>query len=164
MVKMYMHISMKERARGAKTSRAEAVRLPCACANLRRAGRMVTQLYDSVFRPSGLRATQFTLLQALNHAPRISQSKLAELLGIDSTTLTRTLAFLQRKKWLRSERGNDRRELEISLSPAGQREYKRVFPYWQRAQRRLRHALGEAHWNQVMDAAILAAGAAPKPD
>jgi DNA-binding MarR family transcriptional regulator len=144
--------------------RAEAVRLPCACANLRRAARVVTQLYDSVLRPSGLRVTQFTLLQALNRAPGLAQNQLAELLGIDSTTLTRTLAFLHRKGWIRSERGNDRRKLQIFLSPAGQREYKRVFPYWQWAQRRLRQALGEANWNQVVNAAVLTAGVAPKAD
>ena len=69
-----------------------AVRLPCACANLRRADRVVTRYYDAVLRPSGLHVTQFTLLQALNHASEISQKQLAELLEIDSTTLTRTLA------------------------------------------------------------------------
>jgi DNA-binding MarR family transcriptional regulator len=53
---------------------------------------VVTQFYDAVLRPSGLRVTQFTLLQALHHAPEISQKQLAELLAIDSTTLTRTLA------------------------------------------------------------------------
>lgn len=125
---------------------------------------MVTQLYDSVLRPSGLRVTQFTLLQALNHAPGISQKQLAELLEIDSTTLTRTLALLRRNGWLRSETGTDRRKLRLFLTPAGQREYKRVLPYWQSAQRRLRQALGEANWNQVMNAAVRTAGVTPKPD
>lgn len=125
---------------------------------------MVTQFYDSVLRPSGLRVTQFTLLQALNHAPGISQKQLAELLEIDSTTLTRTLALLRRKGWLRSETGTDRRKLRLFLTPAGQRKYKRVLPYWQSAQRRLRQALGEANWNQVMNAAVRTAGVTPKPD
>jgi len=125
---------------------------------------VVTQLYDSVLRPSGLRVTQFTLLQVLNHAPGISQKQLAELLEIDSTTLTRTLALLRRKGWLRSETGTDRRELRLFLTPAGRREYKRVLPYWQSAQRRLRQALGEANWNQVMNAAVRTAGVTPKPD
>src|SRR5271170_4229399 len=89
------------------------VRLPCACANLRRASRAVTQFYDAVLRPSGLRVTQFTLLQALSEAPEISQRQLAELIGIDSTTLTRTLAPLRRKGWLRFQAGTDRRELRL---------------------------------------------------
>src|SRR5580704_11872978 len=123
--------------------------LPCACANLRRADRVVTQFYDAALRPSGLRITQFTLLQALSIAPGISQKQLAELLEIDSTTLTRTLAHLRRKRWLRSEAGADRREIRLFLTPAGQREYARVLPYWQSAQKRMRQAWGEANWQAV---------------
>ena len=141
-----------------------AVRLPCACANLRKAARVVTQFYDSVLRPSGLRATQFTLLQALTLAPDISQKELAQLLEIDSTTLTRTLALLRRKGWLRSETETDRRKLRLFLTPAGQREYKRVLPYWKSAQRRLRQALGEASWNQAMNTTVRIAGVTPNVD
>lgn len=123
---------------------------------------MATHLYDSALRPSGVRLAQFTLLQALNHARGISQKGLAELLGIDSTTLTRTLAFLRRRGWIRSETGADRRELRLFLTRGGQREYERVLPYWRSAQRRLQQALGKANWNQVVNAAVRAAEATPK--
>jgi DNA-binding MarR family transcriptional regulator len=138
------------------------VTLPCACANLRRAARVVTQLYDDALRPSGIRTTQFTLLQALVLMTRTSQKQLAELLGIDSTTLTRTLAHLRRKGWLRAERGTDRRELGLSLTEAGQREYQRVLPYWQAAQKRLRRALGKTYWNRLVDAAVRSAAVTPR--
>ncbi|MEW6300271.1 MAG: hypothetical protein AB1671_21465 [Thermodesulfobacteriota bacterium] len=36
----------------------------CACFNLRKAARAVTQLYEEVLRPTGLRVTQFALLSA----------------------------------------------------------------------------------------------------
>ena len=148
-----MHSAMPDRSR-AQT----AVRLPCTCANLRRADRVVTRYYDAVLRPSGLHATQFTLLQALNLASGISQKQLAELLEIDSTTLTRTLAPLRRKGWLRASAGADRRELRLSLTAAGKREYKRVLPYWQSAQTGLEQALGKNNWNHLIDAAVRAAG------
>src|SRR5277367_4138340 len=108
--------------------RQTVIRLPCACANLRRAARVVTRYYDSILRPSGLHVSQFTLLQALNEASELSQKQLAELLEIDSTTLTRTLAPLRKKGWLRSEAGADKRELRLSLTAAGMREYKRALP------------------------------------
>src|SRR5258706_7428011 len=130
---MYIQVSMKAAPRSVRTPQDTAALLPCACANLRRAARVVTQFYDGVLRPSGLRATQFTLLQALNLAPGISQKQLAELLEIDSTTLTRTLALLRRKGWLRSKAGIDRRELRLSLTAAGKREYQPALPYWQTA-------------------------------
>jgi DNA-binding MarR family transcriptional regulator len=134
--------------------------LPCACANLRRADRAVSQFYDAALRPSGLRITQFTLLQALTLAPRISQKQLAQLLEIDSTTLTRTLAPLRQKGWLRSAAGTDRRELRLSLTPAGRREYQRAMPYWQTAQKGLRRALGKNGWNQLIETAVRTAQAA----
>jgi len=160
---LYMHTFMKTTG-NAEAARGAAVRLPCACASLRRAARIVTQFYDDALRPTGLRTTQFTLLQALRLAPGISQKELAGLLGIDSTTLSRTLVLLRRRSWLRVQSGTDRREVRLALTPAGEREYKRVLPRWQSAQTRLRRGLGEANWNRVMSAAARAAGVTPKFD
>lgn len=119
---------------------------------------MVTKYYDAVLRPSGLHVSQFTLLQALTIAPEISQKQMAELLEIDSTTLTRTLAPLRRKGWLHSESGADRREVRHSLTAAGKREYKRALPYWHRAQKGLEQALGKETWTRLIDVGVRAAG------
>jgi DNA-binding MarR family transcriptional regulator len=140
------------------TGAKEVVRLPCECANLRRASRAVTNYYDAMLRPSGLHVSQFTLLQGLSIAPEISQKQLAELLEIDSSTLTRTLAPLRRKGWLRFQTGADRRELRLSLTAAGVREYKRALPYWECAQKGLEQALGKKNWTRLIDAAVRAAG------
>ncbi len=158
---MYIQISMNSQPHNAKNLGLKGFPLPCACASLRKAARVVTQFYDCMLRPSGMRPTQFTLLQALNTAPGISQKELAELLGIDSTTLTRTLSLIRRSQWLRSERGDDRRELRLYLTTAGHREYLRVLPYWRSAQTGLRRALGERNWREVMSAAVRTAGIAP---
>lgn len=128
------------------------VRLPCACATLRRTARLVTQLYEEALRPTGVGGPQFTLLQALKLAPGVSQKQLGEILGIDSTTLTRTLAPLRKRGWLRAESGTDRRALRLGLTKAGEKEYERVLPYWQSAQKRLKQALGDSNWNRMMDA------------
>jgi DNA-binding MarR family transcriptional regulator len=139
------------------------VQLPCACANLRRADRAVSQFYDAALRPSGLRITQFTLLQALTLASGVSQKQLGELLQIDSTTLTRTLAPLRKKGWLRSAAGTDRRELRLALTAAGKREYERALPDWRKAQAGLRKALGKQNWDHLIDTAVRTAGAMLKP-
>ncbi len=70
------------------------------CASLRRASRSLTQLYDEALRPLGLRATQFTILQALSLAGEVSQGELAQILAMDSTTLTRTLRIMGREGWI----------------------------------------------------------------
>ena len=74
--------------------------LPCMCASFRRASRALTQLYDEALRPVGLRATQFTILQTLSLAGEVSQGGLAQILAMDSTTLTRTLRIMGREGWI----------------------------------------------------------------
>jgi DNA-binding MarR family transcriptional regulator len=130
------------------------IALPCACANLRRAARIITQLYDQELRPTGLRTTQFTLLQALTQAGNIAQGTLGDMLGLDSTTLTRTLVLLRRRGWIQASRGEDRRQIRLALTAKGAQEYRRAYPFWKTAQRKLRAKLGEAKRKQIMDATI----------
>ncbi len=80
------------------------------CGNFRRTSRALTQFYEEELRPLGLRATQFTILQALSLAGEVSQGQLGEMLAMDSTSLTRTLAIMSRKGWITEHRGEDRRE------------------------------------------------------
>jgi DNA-binding MarR family transcriptional regulator len=123
--------------------------LPCVCASFRRASRALTQHYDAALRPLGLRATQFTLLQALSLAGEVSQGTLGEILAIDSTTLTRTLAIMGHRGWIASRSGKDRRERWLSLSEIGKAEFKRAIPHWEKAQRGLRARFGNKQWNKL---------------
>ena len=63
----------------------------CACLNVRKAARAVTQLYDEVLQPTGLRSTQFNLLVAVALAGEAPVTRLAEALVMDRTTLARNL-------------------------------------------------------------------------
>jgi DNA-binding MarR family transcriptional regulator len=116
--------------------------LPCMCASLRRASRVLNQHYEDALRPTGLRATQFTVLQALNIAGEVTQGKLGQILAMDSTTLTRTLTIMGRRGWIAKQRGEDRREWRMRLSNAGETQFKQALPYWERAQTRVRQQLG----------------------
>jgi DNA-binding MarR family transcriptional regulator len=127
------------------------VPLPCMCASFRRAARVLTQHYDAAMRPLGLRGTQFTLLQALSLAGEVSQGMLGEILAIDSTTLTRTLAIIGRRGWIVSRSGKDRRERWLSLSEAGRAEFRRARPHWEKVQRELRARLGNKRWNELFN-------------
>jgi DNA-binding MarR family transcriptional regulator len=125
--------------------------LSCMCASFRRASRVLTQHYDTALRPLGLRATQFTLLQALSLAGEISQGALGEVLAIDSTTLTRTLAIMARRGWIVSRSGEDRRERWFSLSEAGRAQFRRALSHWEKAQQDLRTRLGNKQWNKLLN-------------
>ncbi|HYN15978.1 MAG TPA: MarR family transcriptional regulator [Terriglobales bacterium] len=136
--------------------------LPCLCANFRRAARALTQLYDDALRPAGLRATQFTVLQALELAGEVSQGELGRLLVMDSTTLTRTLRLLSSHGWIEARPGEDRRERRLRLAAAGRRQLARALPRWERVQARLRSRTGERRWRELMSASVEVCGRVQK--
>ena len=124
--------------------------LPCMCASFRRASRALTQLYDDALRHLGLRATQFTILQALSLAGEVSQGDLARILAMDSTTLTRTLQIMGREGWIAERRGEDRRERLLRLAKAGRYQFNRALPSWEKAQAQLGRQLGDKRWRALM--------------
>ena len=132
-------------------SKPSTIPLSCMCASFRRASRVLTQHYEAALRPLGPRATQFTLLQALSLAGEVSQGTLGEILAIDSTTLTRTLAIMERQGWIASRPGEDRRERLLSLSKAGRTEYNRTLPHWEKVQQKLRAQFGNKRWNELLN-------------
>ena len=55
----------------------------CTCATLRKAARVVTQAYDAALQPTGLKATQFTLLATLQIPGDAPMTRLADALVMD---------------------------------------------------------------------------------
>jgi DNA-binding MarR family transcriptional regulator len=124
--------------------------LPCMCGSFRRTSRALTQLYETALRPFGLHATQLTILQVLSRTGELSQGQLGEMLAMDSTSLTRTLAIMHRQGWLAERRGKDRRERRLNLSSAGNAKLRRAQPVWDKVQSRLRRKLGQQTWNNLL--------------
>jgi DNA-binding MarR family transcriptional regulator len=120
------------------------------CAGFRRTTRALTQHYETALRPLGLRATQFTILQVLSLAGEVSQGQLGDMLAMDSTSLTRTLAIMVREGWIAERRGKDQRERWLGLSSGGETKLKRALPVWEKVQSRLRRQLGDQTWNNLL--------------
>ncbi len=114
----------------------------CAHANLRQATRVVSQIYDAALKPCGLKATQFTLLAVLAKQGELPLTKLAEILVLDRTTLTRNLQPLARKGWLTIDREEDERVRLISLTEEGHDLVEEATPLWQRAQENIVNRIG----------------------
>jgi DNA-binding MarR family transcriptional regulator len=108
--------------------------LPCTCANLRRAARVVTRLYNGELQRDGVEITQFTLLMALDQTGEIRQGEVGKLLALDSTSLTRMLKLLKKRGWVQAKEGEDRRLRIFSLTPAGRTKFQQALPHWKRAQ------------------------------
>jgi len=126
---------------------AEALfKLSCPCQDLRRLSRVVSRLYDQELRKSGLEITQFGLLTALSQLGEANQKRLSAGFAMDSTTLTRTLALLRKRGWIRVRRGTDRRERLFGITEAGKRQLAAAQSYYRAAEQRLRKELSEAEW------------------
>ena len=88
------------------------------------------------------------------------QGDLGQLLAIDSATLTRTLAPLARRGWIRAERGADRRQIRWEVTATGLRRLVAATHAWKRAQARLRARLSSDRWSRLTgDLAAVAAAA-----
>lgn len=115
----------------------------CLAFNLRRADRLITQLYDDALRPTGIRATQYALLVGLRAMEPATMSTVSEQLGMDRTTLTRNLKVLENAGLAASEPGEDQRERRIVLTSHGHRALQAAYPLWKTAQNRVAKRLGQ---------------------
>lgn len=94
----------------------------------------MTQLYDRHLAPTGLRATQYSVLRALAHNQPITMQGLADRMVMDRTTLSRALNPLQRDGLVEVEPGRDARTRQLTLTTAGHALLDEVEPVWNRAQ------------------------------
>ena len=133
---------------------AMSTRLPCYCATMRQATRVISQKYEAALRGTQLTITQYTLLTALTEMPRPRVSDLAEVLAMDQTTLSRTLKVMERDGLISPVPGEDQRESRWTLAARGRARMRRALPRWQDAQRAVEQALGSAETESLASAAF----------
>ncbi len=136
----------------AKSAHSAAGRITwqCACFNTRKAARAVTRFYDDMLAPSGLKATQLTMLGAISISGPTRMSELADMLALDKTTLTRNLTLLEAGGLIAIAAGADRRVRVVALTRAGADAVDRALPRWREAQRRIVEHLGEVRWRRLV--------------
>jgi DNA-binding MarR family transcriptional regulator len=133
----------------------------CVCFNLRKAARAVTQVYDDILRPTGLRATQHSLLYVIQLSGTVSVSTLAERAVMDRTTLARNLDLLEREGLVRIQAGaEDARVREVSLTPAAKKKLAAALPYWEKAQAQVTGKLGTGRSGQLLSDLVATVAAA----
>ena len=124
--------------------------LDCVCFNLRKATRSITHIYDAALRGSGLRATQFTVLNVIQRLGSAGVTRIAEVAVVDRTTLTRGLAVLERGGLVRTLASNDARERVYALTPPGTRALAKAHRHWTAAQDRVVELLGAARVQRLL--------------
>ena len=138
---------------------------PCACFRARSVARAITGLYDETLDDSGLRTTQLAILAAIRTHGSVSMQALAAELGVDPSTMTRTLAPMERDGFVASEPGEDRRVRELALTPKGHRKFAEAGRLWVVAQDRLREKIGSERFERLLAdmAEVLAVLREPAP-
>ena len=118
----------------------------CVCSTLRMVSRAVTQLYDDVLRPSGLRVTQFSILATIARMGEANLRQLEDTLAIDQTTLTRSLNLLERDGVTERVPHPDGRIKAMRLTSKGRRALEVARPLWAQAQDKVLRELGTKAW------------------
>lgn len=106
----------------------------CYCLDARRKAREITRLYEEKLRRHDLRATQFTILAALSQLGPIALTDLAERLGLERTTLTRSADLLEERGLIASQSIADGRARPLELTAAGWEKLEAAFPDWKAVQ------------------------------
>jgi DNA-binding MarR family transcriptional regulator len=140
----------------------EITSLPCLCANLRRAARLISDLYEHDAGLGALGITPFSIAQTLSRLGECTHSTLGARLGLDQTTVSRSVAVLSRRGWIRVQPGEDRRERQVRLTAKGEREFARMEHTWRQAQGRLRRLYGPDQWERLNRSLATIAATVPK--
>ena len=118
----------------------------CACMNLRKTTRLIAQFYDQRLQKGGLKNTQFTLLVVLRQNAPVSITRLADLLGMDRTTLTRNVRVLKKDGLIDESAGEDARIRLLTLTEKGETAIHEAAPFWRQAQTDFLQKFGEDRW------------------
>jgi DNA-binding MarR family transcriptional regulator len=143
-----MFAGMRRSEIPSETAEANPASPGCTCRRLRRMARLVTQLYDEALSAHDLTIAQFGLMTTIaehraRQAKDISIGVLANIVGLDPTTLNRNLNTLQRDNLVEVRPDKkDRRVRAVALTAKGRLRLKTAVPAWRAAQADLERRLG----------------------
>jgi DNA-binding MarR family transcriptional regulator len=107
------------------------VRDTSLCLHVQRAARQLARRFDEALKPAGLTHGQFSLMMSLNQPMPPKIGDVAELLGMDRTTVTANLKPLQRRRLIAvAADPDDRRSRILALTKAGQKVLAAAVPLW----------------------------------
>jgi DNA-binding MarR family transcriptional regulator len=134
----------------AKLAKVSRVPATCMGMHIRRASRIITQVYDQALRPVGLMLNQFTLLISIQLVESTPITRLAQELFTDQTTLTRNLKILEKRGLVAIKPGEDRRVKLVSLTVEGQAILAEAIPLWEQAQAEVMQHFGQQKWQTLL--------------
>jgi DNA-binding MarR family transcriptional regulator len=132
----------------------------CLATAVRRASRVLSAAYDRALAGAGLTSSQFIVLKRLAGSGPVSIKTLATAVGIDRTTLSRTVTHLSARGLIGESSGGDRRVKWLSLTPKGGAAVERAEQCWLEIQNATVSGFGPEQAAHMLAALTALAGAA----
>jgi DNA-binding MarR family transcriptional regulator len=123
----------------------------CGFHRMRRAARVIARRIEAAFAAEEVTPNQLMSLIGLEMTGGAKVQDLADLLGLDHSTLSRTLTPLIEGGWIRQGSGADRRATPLELTDLGRRHAARAIAAWERFQTGLEKALGAKRWARLSE-------------
>jgi len=124
----------------------------CACANLRKAARQITQAYEKQMQSTGLKVTQYYMLVNIVRHKEISVSELGEMMLLDQTTITRNVNLLKKSGYVNMTIDkNDSRTKSISITSSGLAKLEEATPIWLQLQGKVENGIGKKKYNDLLE-------------
>lgn len=124
----------------------------CACANLRSVAGSLTQLYNKLLKPTGLKITQYYMLGNIYTSPDITISKLGEIMDLNQTTVTRNLMILKDAGLVEIKRQeSDSRIKMVTITDTGYEKLNDAMPIWIEVQERIEGAIGKEEYDALLE-------------
>jgi DNA-binding MarR family transcriptional regulator len=124
--------------------------IQCACTALKRAARIVGRAYDAGLASAGVSVTQYAILANVQRYAPISQMRLAGHLGLERTTLYRTVESLATRGWLTATPTGEGVTKVLALTPAGAQVLAQARRVWAQLQQRFEDAFGTDRWGAFL--------------
>ena len=102
----------------------------CVARRLRQVNRTITRLYDEALRPYGLTVNQLNILAVVISEKKIRPGQLGQALGMEKSTVSRTVDRMVRKDWLKVNPGEDSRTQLLTVTAKGRKLLLSVTPVW----------------------------------
>ena len=115
----------------------------CNCIELRQIALKLTKIYDEVLIDTGIKVTQYSLLNNIEKIGTPNIKNLAIASQLDRSTLARNLEKLERMKLVFLKFGDDKRNKILSLTSHGKQILIKANIAWETIQDKVSKNLGE---------------------
>ncbi|MEM1251746.1 MAG: MarR family transcriptional regulator [Cyanobacteria bacterium P01_H01_bin.21] len=133
----------------------------CIAMRLRQINRMVTRLYDEALRPLGFTVNQLNILATIVTRGPITPGQLGQMLGMEKSTVSRTIERMYKHGWIDIGPGKDKRSQSLKATPKGRQLLITAAPIWHELQANVLDSTAE---NAGLLAAFGIGTQVPEPD